>query len=49
MWLAVFFFGFVGLPLLNVEEPDLEGRFGDDYVRYKTDVPRWIPRLRPQG
>ena len=44
-------FGFV--VLLNliyvplVEEPGLEQRFGTDYLRYKQNVPRWIPRLRP--
>ena len=29
------------------EEPDLERRFGEDYRRYKTAVPRWIPRRTP--
>ncbi len=29
------------------EEPGLEQRFGDDYIRYKQNVPRWIPRLKP--
>lgn len=29
------------------EEPDLEQRFGDDYRRYKNNVPRWVPMLRP--
>jgi protein-S-isoprenylcysteine O-methyltransferase Ste14 len=29
------------------EEPGLERRFGLEYRRYKADVPRWIPRLRP--
>jgi len=29
------------------EEPGLKARFGDDYVRYKANVPRWIPRLAP--
>ncbi len=28
-----------------VEEQGLEKRFGEDYVRYKENVPRWIPRL----
>ncbi|MEK7787839.1 MAG: isoprenylcysteine carboxylmethyltransferase family protein [Chloroflexota bacterium] len=32
-------------PLL--EEPGLAHRFGDDYLLYKKNVPRWIPRLRP--
>ena len=29
---------------LAYEEPSMERRFGDDYRRYKDDVPRWIPR-----
>ncbi len=29
------------------EEPGLMKRFGEDYVQYKQDVPRWIPRLKP--
>ncbi|MDR0647703.1 MAG: isoprenylcysteine carboxylmethyltransferase family protein [Puniceicoccales bacterium] len=27
------------------EEKDLEKRFGEDYLQYKHNVPRWIPRL----
>ncbi|MDR2419736.1 MAG: isoprenylcysteine carboxylmethyltransferase family protein [Puniceicoccales bacterium] len=27
------------------EEKDLEKRFGEDYRRYRRNVPRWIPRL----
>ena len=29
------------------EEPGLARRFGDDYLAYKANVPRWIPRLMP--
>jgi protein-S-isoprenylcysteine O-methyltransferase Ste14 len=29
------------------EEPAVERRFGDDYRRYKENVPRWIPRRTP--
>jgi protein-S-isoprenylcysteine O-methyltransferase Ste14 len=29
------------------EEPGLIKRFGNDYVEYKKNVPRWIPRLKP--
>jgi protein-S-isoprenylcysteine O-methyltransferase Ste14 len=29
------------------EEPGLARRFGDDYLNYKRNVPRWIPRLKP--
>jgi protein-S-isoprenylcysteine O-methyltransferase Ste14 len=28
------------------EEPSLEKRFGDEYVRYRRNVPRWIPRWK---
>jgi protein-S-isoprenylcysteine O-methyltransferase Ste14 len=33
------------LPL--VEERGLLSRFGADYERYRANVPRWLPRLRP--
>ena len=29
------------------EEPGLATRFGDEYLAYKRNVPRWIPRMRP--
>ena len=29
------------------EERGLAKRFGDDYLLYKQNVPRWIPRWRP--
>lgn len=29
------------------EEPGLEKRFGESYVKYKANVPRWVPRLKP--
>ena len=35
----------VYIPL--VEEPGLLRRFGEDYEAYRTNVPRWLPRLRP--
>jgi protein-S-isoprenylcysteine O-methyltransferase Ste14 len=46
----VWFAGFclanaIYIPL--VEEPGLLERFGADYLEYKRNVPRWIPRLRP--
>jgi protein-S-isoprenylcysteine O-methyltransferase Ste14 len=45
-WWAFFFLGnAIYLPLS--EEPGLEARFGEDYRRYKRQVPRWIPRLTP--
>ena len=32
-----------------LEEPGLERRFGDDYLRYKSAVPRWFPRISGSG
>ncbi len=29
------------------EEPGLARRFGAEYERYRANVPRWVPRLRP--
>ncbi len=31
---------------IKYEEPDLIKRFGDDYIDYMNNVPRWLPRLR---
>ncbi len=45
-WAGLFF-------LINIvyfvllEEPMLADRFGDAYLKYKKNVPRWIPRLKP--
>ncbi|NKB48266.1 MAG: isoprenylcysteine carboxylmethyltransferase family protein [Alphaproteobacteria bacterium] len=45
-WMLVFFVvNGVYFPLS--EEKGLEERFGDDYRRYKENVPRWIPRMNP--
>ena len=32
-----------------VEEPGLVRRFGEDYLVYRRNVPRWLPRLTPWG
>jgi protein-S-isoprenylcysteine O-methyltransferase Ste14 len=44
---AVFLLNSIYFPL--VEEPGLEKRFGEEYIRYKQHVPRWIPRLTPNS
>lgn len=45
-WFIIFLLiNLIYIPLL--EEPMLEKRFGQDYLLYKRNVPRWIPRLRP--
>ena len=42
---AVFALNAIYFPL--VEEPGLRERFGEDYERYRANVPRWLPRFRP--
>jgi protein-S-isoprenylcysteine O-methyltransferase Ste14 len=37
---AAVFHGFV----VQVEEPSLTRRFGESYLRYRAEVPRWLPR-----
>lgn len=44
-WAIVLAANAVYIPL--VEERGLARRFGDDYLEYKKNVPRWIPRLSP--
>jgi protein-S-isoprenylcysteine O-methyltransferase Ste14 len=46
VWGAVFFVANDVFFRLH-EEPDLERRFGEGYVAYKRDVPRWLPRRTP--
>jgi protein-S-isoprenylcysteine O-methyltransferase Ste14 len=45
IWFGIFVLAnAVYIPL--VEEPGLMKRFGDDYLAYKRNVPRWVPRVR---
>jgi len=46
VWGVIFVaINWVYIPLL--EEPQLEARFGEPYQRYRQQVPRFLPRLRP--
>jgi protein-S-isoprenylcysteine O-methyltransferase Ste14 len=46
IWFGIFVLvNITFIPLL--EERDLESRFGDEYLLYKKNVPRWIPRRKP--
>ena len=46
IWAACFFV-INTIWFLVFEEPNLEKKFGDEYRKYKKNVPRWVPRLRP--
>jgi protein-S-isoprenylcysteine O-methyltransferase Ste14 len=44
LWFAIFF-AFQATAIRFWEEPHLVGRYGDEYVVYRRNVPRWIPRI----
>jgi protein-S-isoprenylcysteine O-methyltransferase Ste14 len=44
---AALFMAVVGAFVYGYEQPVLTERFGDDYERYRRNVPAWRPRLRP--
>ena len=45
--LALCFFIINSVYFIFFEEPGLEKQFGEAYLDYKRNVPRWIPRLKP--
>lgn len=45
IWCGVFFAVNHAYFVLR-EEPDLRRRFGEQYRAYRSEVPRWVPRLR---
>lgn len=46
IWLITFFV-INTVYFIVFEEPGLVKRFGDAYIAYRQNVPRWIPRLKP--
>lgn len=44
---AVLFVPIKTLYFIYVEEPELKSKFGQEYVNYMQQVPRWIPTLAP--
>lgn len=49
-WLLVWFAIFLTFQMIGIqfwEEPHLIKRFGDEYLAYRQNVPRWIPRISP--
>lgn len=47
LW-ALIFFMINHAYFIVFEEPGLEKRFGKEYMEYKKNVPRWIPRIKRQ-
>ncbi|HEX3013578.1 MAG TPA: isoprenylcysteine carboxylmethyltransferase family protein [Methanobacterium sp.] len=45
--LFILFFIVNHVYFVYLEEPGLVKRFGNDYILYRKNVPRWIPRLKP--
>jgi protein-S-isoprenylcysteine O-methyltransferase Ste14 len=43
-WFAIFF-AFQATAIRFWEEPHLTERYGSEYVDYRRNVPRWIPRI----
>lgn len=46
-WWGLFFFAANSIYFRLSEEKGLERRFGGDYLAYKANVPRWLPRFTP--
>ncbi|OBA83896.1 RemK protein [Mycobacterium sp. 1164966.3] len=45
-WFAIFF-AVLATVIRFWEEPHLVQRYGAEYVEYRRNVPRWIPRMSP--
>ena len=44
--LSLLLFLFAHVVVVYLEEPGLENKFGDDYLKYKRSVGRWLPRIK---
>jgi protein-S-isoprenylcysteine O-methyltransferase Ste14 len=44
---AILFFIINTIYFVLYEEPNLEKKFGSEYLEYKRNVPRWLPRKKP--
>lgn len=43
--LYVFLFFLQYIPIIHMEEVNLENKYGDTFVKYLNQVPRWFPRV----
>ena len=48
VWYGALLWLFFHVAVVMYEEPTLEQTFGTQYETFRTDVPRWIPRLTPR-
>jgi protein-S-isoprenylcysteine O-methyltransferase Ste14 len=46
LW-VLFFFAGNHIYFIRSEEPGLVTRFGEEYKKYRENVPRWLPRRTP--
>ena len=47
LWYGALLWLFFHVWVVMVEEPTLKQTFGPEYESFRTNVPRWIPRLTP--
>ncbi len=47
MYLVIFFFSIQYAFIVRLEEGKLSDLFGDEYMKYKEEVPRFFPRISP--
>ncbi|MBV8190068.1 MAG: isoprenylcysteine carboxylmethyltransferase family protein [Alphaproteobacteria bacterium] len=47
LWYGTLLWLFFHVFVVMYEEPTLKQTFGAEYERFRTNVPRWIPRLTP--
>jgi protein-S-isoprenylcysteine O-methyltransferase Ste14 len=47
LWYGALLWLFFHVWVVMIEEPTLKQTFGPEYESFRTNVPRWIPRLTP--
>jgi protein-S-isoprenylcysteine O-methyltransferase Ste14 len=47
LWYGALLWLFFHVWVMIIEEPGLKQTFGTEYESFRTNVPRWIPRLTP--
>ena len=47
IWYGALLWLFFHVWVVTIEEPTLDQTFGTEYENFRTNVPRWIPRLTP--